>query len=133
MDLLPGKALSDLFNHATKWLTNLYRANEARKQESIVALRSVITAARETAVYMRQLDDCGKRDHKTERHLSLLWTKLGFTLEDLGIDKLAKRCQINGKHWSNPDHYSPTFLKKADISLDKMEKLARSLLTQLNS
>lgn len=61
---------------------------------------------------MRLLDDCGKRDHKTEHHLSLLWTKLGFTLENLGIDKLAKHFQISGKHWSTPDHYDPAFLKK---------------------
>jgi len=81
---------------------------------------------------MRQLSDKGKRNHNTERRLSLLWTELGFALEDLGLSKLAKRCQIKGKHWSDPGHYSKDFLDKADVSLDKMEKLANDLLAEIN-
>ena len=132
MDALTTKVLGDLFNHGFKWLINLRRAKPQRKQESIHALRQVITASRETAVYVRQLNDNGNRDHETERHLSLLWTDLGFTLEDLGISKLAKRCQIKGKHWSDPGHFDKEFLKKADFSLDKMEKLAGELLAEIN-
>ena len=124
MEALTTKILGDLFNHGYKWLLNLRRAKTERKKESIQALRQVVTASRETAVYIRQLNDNGNRDHNTERHLSLLWTDLGFALEDLGIKKLAKRFQIKGKHWSNPRHYDKEFLDKADISLDKMEKLA---------
>lgn len=128
MDILSTKVLGELFNHGAKWLSNLRRANNERKQASIQALRKVITSSRETAVYVRQLNDNGNRDHNTERHLSLLWTELGFALEDIGIQKLAKRCQIKGKHWSNPEHYDKDFLDKADISLEKMEKIAREVL-----
>lgn len=132
MEALSSKALNQLFSHGTKWLTNLVRAKAARKQESVQALREVITAARETAVYLRQLSDNEKRDHDRERHLSLLWTKLGFALEDLGISKLAKRCQIKGKDWSDPEHYDIPFLEKADVSLEKMERLARALLVEIS-
>jgi len=132
MDALSSKVLGELFNHGSKWLTNLRRAKQERKQSSVVALRKVITSSRETAVYIRQLNDIGNRDHNTERHLSLLWTDLGFSLEDLGIQKLAKRCQIKGKHWSNPEHYDKDFLDKADVSLDKMEKIAREVLAEIN-
>lgn len=132
MEALTTKVLGDLFNHGYKWLINLRRAKTERKQESINALRRVVTASRETAVYIRQLNDNGNRNHDTERHLSSLWTELGFALEDLGISKLARRCQMKGKHWSDPGHYDEDFLDKADLSLDKMEKLAHELLAEIN-
>ncbi len=94
--------LWDIFKHVGSWLTNLSRAGQARKTESVKALREVITAARETAVYVRQMQDSGKRDHDAERRLAVLWTRLGFALRDLGIEKLAKRCQIAGKDWQHP-------------------------------
>jgi hypothetical protein len=132
MDLLSTKVLKELFSHSSRWLSNLRRARIERKKESIDALRKIITASRETSVYMRQLSDTGKKSHKVERDLAVIWTELGFALEDLGLTKLAKRCQITGKHWSNPEHYSAEFLEKADISLDKMEKLAQLVLIDIN-
>lgn len=32
----------------------------------------------------------------------------------------------------NPDHYDDDFLKKADVSLDRMEKLANEILLRIN-
>ncbi|MDP2248162.1 MAG: hypothetical protein Q8J65_08530, partial [Nitrosomonadales bacterium] len=122
----------DLLKHASSWLTNLGRAGQARKIQSIRALREVITASRETAVYLRHMKESENRNHKTEAHLAVLWTELGFALEDIGINNLAKRCQITGKHWANPNHYDEDFLQKADVSLDRMEKLAIEILTQIN-
>ncbi len=123
--------LWDVFKHVRSWLANLDRASESRKQQSIKALRDVVTASRETAVYLRQIKDTGKSNHQTEAHLSVLWTELGFALEDLQINKLAKRCQIKGKHWSNPKHYNEDFLIKADVSLERMEQLARQILHEV--
>ena len=124
MDNISAGLLWDIFKHARAWLANLNRASDERKQQSIRALRDIISASRETAVYIRQMKDRGGRDHNTEAHLSVLWTELGFALEDLGIRKLAKRCKIKGKHWSNPNHYDKAFIEKADISLERMERLA---------
>lgn len=87
----------ELAKHAASWLTNLKRAKHARKRESIDALRKVVVAARRTAVYLRQMRDTGQRHHATELELTTLWTELGYALEDLGIEKLAKRCRITGK------------------------------------
>ncbi len=128
MDNINAGLLWDIFKHIRSWLSNLDRASVKRKHESVTALRGVIKASRETAVYMRQFNDKGTRDHAIESHLSVLWTQLGFDLEDLKLNKLAKRCQINGKHWSDPEHYDEAFLNKADISLDKMERIAREIL-----
>jgi|GEM_PF-317735 len=122
----------DLLRHASSWLTNLGRASKERKEQSIRALREVITASRETAVYLRCMKETGKRKPKTEARLAVLWTELGFALEDIGIGKLAKRCQITGKHWAEPDRYDDDFLQKADVSLDRMEKLANEILAQIN-
>jgi hypothetical protein len=105
MDARSLTMLNDLFNHGLRWLANLRRAKLERKQQSILALRKMISASRETSVYIRQLSETGQSNHKVERDLTLLWTDLGFALEDLGLTKLAKRCQVTGKHWSNPEHY----------------------------
>ncbi len=132
MDTITSKILWEILKHAKSWLTNLDRASDERKEQSVRALRSVITASRETSVYMRSVEETGNRSHNTEAHLSVLWTELSFALEDIGISKLAKRCQIKGMHWANPNHYDKDFLQKADIGLDRMEKLSTQILVQIN-
>lgn len=132
MDPITPNLLWEILKHARSWLANLDRAGKERKEQSIRAVRDVITASRETAVYIRQMKDTGTRNHETEARLSVLWTELGFALQDIGIHKLAKRCQINGKHWAEPEHYDQDFLQKADVSLDRMEKLAHEILVQIN-
>ncbi|PHS70379.1 MAG: hypothetical protein COB23_04435 [Methylophaga sp.] len=129
---ISASLLWDIFKHLSSWLRNLSRAGDKRKTESIRALRDIITASRETAVYIRQLNETAKSNHKIESHLSVLWTELGFALEDLGIATLAKRCQIKGKQWASPDHYDTEFITKADISLEKMERLAKEILYKIN-
>ena len=128
-----ARLLWEIFRHARSWLANLSRAGQKRRGESVAALRGVIKASRMTAAYLRQLGDTGKQDHAREAELAVLWTDLGFALEDLGIENLSKRCRISGKHWSQPDHYSRDFLEKADIRLDRMESLANEILHQSGS
>ncbi len=130
MENLSAGLLWGIFRHVRSWLSNLDRAGLQRKEQSVRALRGVIIAARETAVYIRRMKDTGQRHHDTESHLAVLWTELGFALQDLRIDKLAKRCRISGKHWSNPEYYDQTFLKRADVSLEQMERLAQQILQQ---
>lgn len=122
----------DLLKHASAWLANLGRASQARKHQSIKALRGVITAARETAVYLRRMQETGSACHQTEARLAVLWTELGFALHDIGIDKLAKRCEITGAVWADPQRYDAAFLQKADVSLEKIEKLASQILAQID-
>jgi hypothetical protein len=132
MDVITSKILWEILKHAKSWLTNLDRASNERKEQSVRAVRNVIAALRETAVYIRSMKDTGNRNHDTEAYLSVLWTELSFSLQDIGITKLAKRCQIKGKNWANPNHYDQDFLEKADISLESMEKLANAILVQIN-
>lgn len=132
MESLNPRMLWEIFKHIRRWLANLSRAGQQRQQESITALRAVIIAARETNVYMRQMQETQQRKHTTERHLATLWTQLGFDLDDLGLTKLAKRCHITGKNWADPSFYDKVFIEKADISLEQMERLAKYILLQLN-
>jgi hypothetical protein len=131
MEPISTHSFYDLFRHGLTWLGNLRRARHGRIEESVQALRRVIIAARETAVYLRQLKVTEQADHQIERHLTVLWTELGFALQDLGIDKLAKRCQITGAHWADPARFDAEFLDKADVSLLRMEELARGLMAEV--
>jgi hypothetical protein len=133
MEILTVGKLWDLVKHTVTWLANLKRAKYARKKESVAALKKVVIAARKTSVYMRQLKEVGKRSHSTEAELAVLWTELGFALQDLGVDKLAKRCAIKGRQWADPSQFDQRFLDKADVGLERMEKLANQMLIEIQT
>ena len=120
-----------LLSHIKKWLSNLSRASDARKQESKTALREVIKAVRQTTVYVRGLNGGEKKSVRREGELSLLWTELSFRLEDLGLHKLAKRCRIKGVYWADPGALDKDFLHKADVRLSDIERLALQSLKDL--
>ncbi|KFZ32131.1 hypothetical protein IDSA_05560 [Pseudidiomarina salinarum] len=133
VDLVTSVSLWELVKHAGSWVVNLKRASTARKKESVNALRQVILAAQETSVYVRQINETGRKDHKTEAELSKAWTELSFRLEDLGIEALAQRCRMKGKHWAAPGQFESAELEKADIGLEKMESLASEILSEIRS
>ena len=131
MAVLTDISLWELIRHLKRWLTNLRRAGEARRSQSIDALRAVIVAARQTQTYVRQLGNQGKADHDREAALSETWTELGFRLQDLGLRQLAKRCDIKGRYWADPEQFDPDFLNKADVGLSRMEQLARQMVAEI--
>lgn len=132
IEVITAISLWELVKHTNSWISNLRRAKSTRKKQSVEALRRVVVAARKTSVYLRQLKDTGIKSHQLESELSVSWTELGFSLEDLGIEKLAKRCRIKGKYWQDPAKSDKDYLEKADIGLDKMEQLATALLREIN-
>ena len=130
MVIVSDIGLWPLLRHLKQWLVNLRRAGQARKRESVAALRAVIVAARGTRVYLRELADSGRRNHARETELAETWTRLGFVLRDLGLGKLAKRCDLSGRYWSDPAQFEEDFLERADIGLARMEQLARQLVAE---
>ena len=94
---LGAAELKTLLTHITRWLVNLGRANDARKQASITAVREVILVTRRTATYLRHVEQTGQQDVQQEQDLAERWTRLGFAMQDLGLGKLAKRCDIRGR------------------------------------
>ncbi len=133
MAVITDISLWELIKHLKQWLTNLNRANSARQRRSIEALRAVVIAARHTQAYVRLLNDTTNQDHTQEAKLSEMWTELGFKLTDLGLSKLAKRCDIKGRYWADPTQYDENFLAKADVGLERMEQLARQLISEIES
>ncbi len=128
---LSTKELLSIITHVKQWVGNLYRANQQRKQESKKALRAVISAVRETTVYLRSLKDGREISIEKEERLSLKWTQLAFELEDLGLNKLASRCSIKGRYWANPSDFDRDFLDRAGMRLADIERLAQNSLKQL--
>jgi len=129
--LISDSALWELFRHLKSWLTNLQRAGVARKRESVEALRAVVVAARHTQAYLRRLREHSPQDHAEEARLASMWTELGFRLDDLDLTLLAKRCDISGRYWADPDQFEDDFLRRADIGLKRMEQLARQMIAQI--
>jgi len=129
--LITDISLWALIKHLKSWLTNLRRAGDERKRQSIKALRAVIIAARNTRAYLRKMNDTGKQDHAEEAKLAQKWTELGFVMKDLGLGTLAKRCDITGRYWADPQQFEREFLDKADIGLERMEQLARQLVAEI--
>lgn len=125
---LTESALKALLAHLGRYLANLARAGQLRKSESRKALQGVINATRQTRVYVRALNASGKRDFRTEERLSATWTGLSFELRQLGVQALAKRCDIAGGYWSDPETFSEEFLRLARARLQDLELEARTLL-----
>ena len=130
-EVITSISLWELTKHAASWLSNLKRAKNTRKKESIVALRKVVIASRKTSIYLRKLKENNKRSIGDEGELSLLWTELGFELKDLGLKKLSERCSFAGKHWEDPEKSDPNLLEKADVGLERMEMLAQQMLDDI--
>ncbi len=120
-----------LLRHLKQWLTNLSRAGGARKSESIKALRGVILASRLTTAYLRKLKKTATPDHAQESRLAEVWTGLAFDLKDLGLNELAKRCDVSGRYWADPEQFDKDFIERADIGLKRMEQLARQLVAEI--
>jgi hypothetical protein len=133
MATLTDISLWQLFRHLGRWLNNLQRAGSERQLQSIASLRAVVIAARHTQTYVRQLRDTARQDHREEAKLSVMWTELGFRLNDLKLTKLAKRCDIKGRYWADPARYDSNFLEKADVGLERMEQLARQMISKIES
>ena len=123
--------LLSIIVHVKKWVTNLLRAKAKRKNESKDALRAVIKAVRKTTIYVRNIRDGGGKSIEKEKQLSLLWTNLSFRLEDIGLEKLAKRCNFKGRYWADPTSFDEESLERAGIRLSEIESLADDSLKEI--
>lgn len=122
-----------ILSHVKKWVTNLLRARTERKRQSKKALRAVIEAVRETKIYLRGLREGEEKSIKEEKKLSKLWTDLSFELKDLGLTKLADRCNIKGSYWADPTEFDKDFLDSAGNRLEDIEQLAEASLEALEN
>lgn len=118
--------------HVAKWLHNLWRAGESRQKQSLQAIDKVIPALRLTAAYSRGLQK-GIVNPTTEGEIAAKWSELANELYDLGLDALAKKCDVSGRYWADPAQFAPGFLEQADVGLEAVEKLARDLKAKIRA
>lgn len=123
--------LRSLLANLGRYLANLARAGPRRREESRAALEGVIRATRQTRVYVRELAARGSRNFDKEEKLSDSWTTLSFELRKLGVAALAKRCDIAGGYWADPERFTGAFLEKAGVRLENLELEAKTLLKRL--
>ena len=116
--------------HAAKWLHNLARAGQARQLESLRAIDKVIPALRMTEAYTRGVAK-GQTNHSTEADIAFRWSELAAELEALGLKALAKKCDIKGRFWADPEQFDSEFLRQAGVDLKTVEKLAREVRTRI--
>ncbi len=118
--------------HLATWLRNLARAKQDRQQESLRAVNGVVAALRMTQAYTRGLQ-AGERNHSTEGEMAAKWTELAYELERLGLDALAKKCDVSGRYWADPSQFDQAFLAQAGTDLAVLEKQARELQARIKS
>ncbi|MCW8886199.1 MAG: hypothetical protein OQK12_13260 [Motiliproteus sp.] len=132
IESVAGKAaVSALATHIVRWIANLGRAGDYRKEQSRQCLERVILAVRKTAVYCRSLDQGKPVSHDKEAEIAIEWTQLALELERLKLDKLAKKCRVSGWYWEDQGRFDEEFLRKAQVSFNHIETLASRLLKSI--
>jgi hypothetical protein len=93
------------------------------EKDSESTLKALLTALNETQIYIGK-----RRKHKsTEAKLSRLWTAAALRIRSYDID-LAKRCQMKGVYWTNPDSWSDDDIEKTRIAIDEVAESINKLL-----
>lgn len=125
--------VSALTTHIIKWVTNLKRAGDLRKNESRPSLERVILAVRKTSIYCRSLEDGQPKNYQTESEISVEWSSLGMELEKLKLTALSKKCRVKGWYWEDQGRFDSEFLNEAQVSFEQVERLATQLLRELDA
>ncbi|MCB1659671.1 MAG: hypothetical protein KDI39_15745 [Pseudomonadales bacterium] len=131
-EMVGKTVISAVITHIVKWIANLNRAGNARKQQSEECLQRVIIAVRKTAVYCRYLDNGNNPDYVRESDISCEWTALALELEKLKLTALAKKCRVKGWYWEDQGRFDEVFLKEAQVSFEHIEKSATILLNAIS-
>lgn len=108
----------------------LDRINDARdrdRQERNLALIAVLTAANQTEGYIKATHKGAPRDIEREHALSTLWGTCSIALEPFDED-IARRCQLKGQYWRDPDEWSVNDINDTRIGLERLRKEAEYLL-----
>lgn len=91
------------------------------------AVEAILRAVNETKLYVSALARGEERRRNLEGDLSRYWTSAASALHGID-DDLARRCQLKGAYWTDPDAWSDQQLKKARILLTQVSADADALL-----
>lgn len=127
---MEASTLTFLAKGILDWLTRLAKTSGEEKKKCLTAVEEVVGAVRRTEAYCRARD-AGHTDIRTEGDLAEMWTRIGYSLRSVGATALAKRCDVKGRYWANPEKFSDEWWDAADIGLDSVEKLAHQIRLQV--
>ena len=88
----------------------------AETEEDKEALSALLRAVQETNKYIRS-----ERNHAEEMRLSNFWGEAAIAVRKISKG-LARRCYIKRGYWKDPDFWSYTEVKKANIALSDIEE-----------
>jgi hypothetical protein len=91
------------------------------------AVEAILRAVNETKLYISSLERGEKRRRDREEDLSRHWTTAAAALHGINED-LARRCQLKGQYWTEPDAWNGQQLQKARILLTQVSADADALL-----
>jgi hypothetical protein len=91
------------------------------------ALAAECSAASETKTYLSGLQRGNQRDLEKEGVLSRLWSLAAIPLRHFN-NELARRCELKGAYWRNPQDWTVADINAARIGLTQVEKEAKYLL-----
>ena len=132
-EIIGKAAVSSLTTHIIKWVANLGRAGDNRKNESRACLEKVILAVIKTRSYCSSLDKGQPVDYAKEAEISQDWRSLSMELERLKLLKLAKKCKVKSWYWEDQGHLDAEFLQQAQVGFEQVEKTASLLLREINT
>ncbi|MCJ8321280.1 MAG: hypothetical protein MJK12_16695 [Colwellia sp.] len=132
-EIVGKAAVSSVTTHIIKWVANLGRAGDLRKNESRACLEKVILAVIKTKAYCSSLDDGEQIDHAKESEIAVEWRSLSMELERLKLLKLAKKCKVKSWYWEDQGRFDAEFLQKAQVGFEQVERTASLLLRDINA
>ena len=91
------------------------------------AVEAILRAVNETKLYVSSLARGEERRREHEGDLSRYWTSAAVALHGID-DDLARRCQLKGEYWTDPDSWDKQQLEQARILLTQVSADAGALL-----
>ncbi len=120
----------EVAKHLKTWVTNLKRARDSRKKESIEALRQVVVSSRGMRIYINEWSE-GVRHYSSEIALSEEWTKLSYLLKDLDLKDLANKCDELAVKLTKIDSTNNETVEKTREALVNIEDRAKEILDEV--
>ncbi len=103
-------------------------AHRAKQRELVdEALTAIRKAVTRTDAYIKARHANKPADPEREAELSELWHLAAIPLQHFDED-LARRCNLKGTYWSNPDEWPSDLVNEARIGLSLIDKQAEHLL-----
>jgi hypothetical protein len=125
--MIEAGALLALLADLRKWIQQARARKQLRDERGQRAVEAILRAVNETTVYIAAQARGDRVSRNREAELSRNWTSAAAALHGID-DDLARRCEMKGAFWANPESWSQDDLTKARILLKQVSDDAHKLL-----